>query len=327
MIYLIAKIAFDLVGSFALGFALAWLVWRAAEARREREMTSRWERRLGDLQRERDTSLAKLRREVEDHRQQIPTLESSLADRSDLIARLEGDLADWRAKLPDLEARLRERDEKLSELTASARDKDELIESLKVKLEAAQNRGERDSVARAERERAANDEATRLRANETAARSRVQELEGEIERLSAVTEAATAERDESQRQLNGLRTRLEQQEALRAELATALEAAERGATGDLFGSAQIGSAPHHLLGEPPPEGATDDLKMIRGVGPVLERTLNRLGIYHFAQIAALDEGEVEWVAHHLNTFPGRIARDRWVEQAQKLHAVKHGSAS
>ncbi len=62
----------------------------------------------------------------------------------------------------------------------------------------------------------------------------------------------------------------------------------------------------------------DDLKQIRGVGPVLERTLNELGIYRFSQIANLDDQEIERIAEALPQFPGRIARDRWIEQARHL---------
>ena len=34
------------------------------------------------------------------------------------------------------------------------------------------------------------------------------------------------------------------------------------------------------------DGKPDDLKMLKGVGPKLEETLNELGFYHYDQIAA-----------------------------------------
>ncbi|MEM8977320.1 MAG: hypothetical protein AAGD43_35170, partial [Pseudomonadota bacterium] len=70
----------------------------------------------------------------------------------------------------------------------------------------------------------------------------------------------------------------------------------------------------------------DDLKRIKGVGPVMERTMNELGIYHFRQVARLDAAGIEWVSANIETFPDRIRRDRWVEQAHELHTEKYGSA-
>ena len=66
------------------------------------------------------------------------------------------------------------------------------------------------------------------------------------------------------------------------------------------------------------EGGADDLKRIKGVGPKLEALLNRLGVYHFDQIAAWTEAEVAWVDDHLEGFSGRVERDEWVAQAQVL---------
>lgn len=66
-------------------------------------------------------------------------------------------------------------------------------------------------------------------------------------------------------------------------------------------------------------GLADDLKLLKGVGPKLEQTLNDLGFFHFDQIAAWGEAEVAWVDSRL-TFKGRIQRDGWIEQAGKLAA-------
>jgi predicted flap endonuclease-1-like 5' DNA nuclease len=68
-----------------------------------------------------------------------------------------------------------------------------------------------------------------------------------------------------------------------------------------------------------PEGSADDLKLIKGVGPVLEVKLNELGIYHIRQIAGLSTAEIQWLDDHLN-LRGRTLRDRWVEQAKALAA-------
>jgi len=61
----------------------------------------------------------------------------------------------------------------------------------------------------------------------------------------------------------------------------------------------------------------DDLKLISGVGPKLEGTLNSLGIFTFAQVASWKKAEREWVDGYLK-FKGRIDRDDWIKQAKAL---------
>ncbi|NVO54657.1 NADH-quinone oxidoreductase subunit NuoE [Rhodobacteraceae bacterium B1Z28] len=67
------------------------------------------------------------------------------------------------------------------------------------------------------------------------------------------------------------------------------------------------------------DGKADDLKLLKGVGPKLEQTLNELGFYHYDQIAVWTPEQVAWVDARL-TFKGRIERDGWIEQAAKLAA-------
>lgn len=63
-----------------------------------------------------------------------------------------------------------------------------------------------------------------------------------------------------------------------------------------------------------------DLKAISGIGPKLEKVLNGLGIWTYAQIAAWTPQEVAWVEDYLS-LGGRIGRDDWKTQAAAL-AVK-----
>jgi len=65
------------------------------------------------------------------------------------------------------------------------------------------------------------------------------------------------------------------------------------------------------------EGKADDLKMIAGVGPKLEKTLNSLGFWHFSQIAKWTKSDVAIVDDELS-FKGRIERDDWIKQAKAL---------
>jgi len=62
----------------------------------------------------------------------------------------------------------------------------------------------------------------------------------------------------------------------------------------------------------------DDLKMISGVGPGLERKLQDAGIVSYAQIASLTDAEITELETTVIKFAGRIKRDDWIGQATQL---------
>lgn len=68
----------------------------------------------------------------------------------------------------------------------------------------------------------------------------------------------------------------------------------------------------------PKGGKADDLKLINGIGPKLEKLCNDLGVWHFDQIAAWSTSDIKFVDSKLEGFSGRIKRDKWVAQAKKL---------
>jgi predicted flap endonuclease-1-like 5' DNA nuclease len=80
-------------------------------------------------------------------------------------------------------------------------------------------------------------------------------------------------------------------------------------------------APPPILGE---RGTPDDLKLIVGIGPVLERMLQQMGIATYRQIARWTERDIDEMDARLPEFPGRIRRDAWVTQARALHQSKYG---
>ena len=80
------------------------------------------------------------------------------------------------------------------------------------------------------------------------------------------------------------------------------------------------NAPSTLFGP----GAPDDLKLVVGIGPVLERMLHQLGVTTFRQVAFWSERDIDEFDAKLHEFPGRIRRDEWVTQARSLHQSKYG---
>ena len=69
----------------------------------------------------------------------------------------------------------------------------------------------------------------------------------------------------------------------------------------------------------PRNGKPDDLKEISGIGLKIEEALNELGIYHFDQIAAWTQDNIDWIDNFL-AFRGRVNREDWVSQAKLLAA-------
>ena len=77
------------------------------------------------------------------------------------------------------------------------------------------------------------------------------------------------------------------------------------------------------LGMKRPTGKLDDLQLINGVGPTLEKKLHRLGIYHYEQLAQVTAEEIKLIDSKLKTYKGRLKRDKWPMQARRLHKEFH----
>jgi predicted flap endonuclease-1-like 5' DNA nuclease len=61
----------------------------------------------------------------------------------------------------------------------------------------------------------------------------------------------------------------------------------------------------------------DDLKRIRGIGVLIEKKLNSLGITYYEQVANWTGADIERISRILD-FKGRIERENWIEQARIL---------
>ncbi|MEM6819775.1 MAG: helix-hairpin-helix domain-containing protein [Pseudomonadota bacterium] len=59
------------------------------------------------------------------------------------------------------------------------------------------------------------------------------------------------------------------------------------------------------------------IQAIRGIGPALARRLETHGIRTLQDLAAMREQDIDALDQKLK-FPGRIRRDRWVEQAREM---------
>ena len=112
-------------------------------------------------------------------------------------------------------------------------------------------------------------------------------LENEIEKLKSENEACAEARSELEDQLTGK------------------------------GEEKPASLDFSIIGQTN-ESEKDDLKQINGIGPVIEKKLNSIGIYSFSQISKVTPALIEQIDELIGLFPGRIEREDWIEQAKKL---------
>ena len=224
----------------------------------------------------------------------------------------------------NLEKALTERDQLASSMQSHddsenlLREKDARIEKLSIELENWQNR----LPPLIERFRQRNEEAERLEEELAEARERILELESAeevaaanetriepVEHPDELTDGLEASNDPADDYREATADDLDDVEALAEEVADEEEAivddvAEPVAEND---------------GEPPlSRDSRDDLKMIKGVGPAIEKTLNEMGIFRFRQIADMSEYDIDRVARRLKGFHSRIYREDWIGQARAL---------
>ena len=77
----------------------------------------------------------------------------------------------------------------------------------------------------------------------------------------------------------------------------------------------------------PAEAPIDDLKIISGIGPVIEKQLAGIGVTTYRQIARFSPDDVARVNDAIEVFQGRIEREDWIAQAARLHQEKYGDAA
>ncbi len=65
----------------------------------------------------------------------------------------------------------------------------------------------------------------------------------------------------------------------------------------------------------------DDISLIAGIGPKIQKALTEAGITSFAQIASWTPEDVEKIEAEIKQ-KGRVAREEWIEQAKELMAGK-----
>ncbi|HET9961306.1 MAG TPA: hypothetical protein VFQ34_03120 [Nitrospiraceae bacterium] len=200
------------------------------------------------------------------------------------------------------------KDRDIEQLASSLRHQDELLAQLRQEREEMRQRFERDLHSKGQ-------EMARL---QTAVQER-DTLRAQLEKQELALREAEERRvmdvSEREEEISALRKRL-------VEYRVAQKFGRPSQGADAAADAKTSALPK--AGQPQTPAQKDDLKKIHGIGPVMERVLNRMGMFTFRQIAEWDQHDIEQVASELNTFPDRIHRDKWVDGAKQQHFLKYG---
>lgn len=167
----------------------------------------------------------------------------------------------------------------------------------------------------------ANQDLTRANRKADALKKELSELDKELTKVKETgTEGSHPSplMDSLENEANALRFRAKQLEFQNQEL----EETVRKLNHELEVSIALHSRklvePTHPFVRPVTEEEKDDLTVIKGIGPFIEKRLNMVGIYTIKQISEFTPETIEQVTKAIEFFPNRMIRDNWVGQAQRL---------
>lgn len=109
-----------------------------------------------------------------------------------------------------------------------------------------------------------------------------------------------------------------------ATTATPETAAVPGDVVAVVAAADDGPNPHLL--DAPRKGGADDLTALKGVGAKLAETLNEFGIYHYDQIAGLNDEGIDWLNEQQSGFKMICCRYDLVGQAKAIASTTKSRA-
>ncbi len=323
MSYLITEMFFFLLVSAVLGVIVGWLARGLLGARRAR------------LQEE------SFRRELRRSEARAGNLKNQLAEAFLVEQRLREELSrseptgsgEGSEQVEALQAELDRRDKKIEILKlqvtqskAALASEWQSLKALKSELAERQERLEERGKQVSGKLRSSEETRQQLRLQLRAMKRQSDRLQ---EELATSQQALADERWESSARIAKLEAKLEEQEKMVALLSDEEEPApvaaqdppvEEPAMAEEPPAAKEPAAEAPVAEEPvaAEEPADDDLQRIRGIGPVLRRKLNQIGIASFRQIAAWTDDDLVEVARRVRIGAGRIRRDGWVEAARKL---------
>ena len=246
----------------------------------------------------------------------IGELEGHMGDMANLREQLDtanGNVHDANGRIADLEARLAEQ-QLLQDQINAANAQNEQANARIGELEGQLNEVGQLRIDLTERDRRI--EALELSlAQQNTDQASIDDLRRQLAEANQQVEGSMHTIDDKETVIIDLRKQLEAKEAEAAALPEPLRRVASFHAGSWKkGQTKLGTA-----------GAdhTDDLKVVSGIGPQMEKLLNSFDIISWEQLAALTDEEVQVVDAALEDFPGRITRDEWVPQAKAIMDAGH----
>ncbi len=312
----VIHIAVAVVAALA-GIVLGW-VFRGGRAGQEKSaINAGWQeqleaketehKRLADQNKALMEQVSQLQASRKDSQMRTEELAATLKESLQRRDELQREIKDIRS---NLEASVAEKAKTQSNVASSnavedgtaskLADRDEIIAKLSLELENWQNR----VPPLIERFRERNAEAAHLEAELAEARERIEELESQ----SVETEDALPGDG-----IDPTQTRVEP--VSNPEMLTdGLDASNEPIGHESAGDSEVATV----------NPLRDDLQLIKGVGPAIEKTLNEMGIFRYNQIAEMSAYDIDRVARRLKGLHTRIYREDWMGQARDLHNDKVG---
>jgi NADH-quinone oxidoreductase subunit E len=311
MLAFVLQILVCLLLATLIGFVVAWLL-RGVQL-------ARVQQRLQQLNAEQNARAQPIQQT------QPPQPDAAQTRATDTLReQLQAEVAQWRARAEESDAMRQATLMRISSAEAMLQERNGQLKALTAELEKlAQALAAADAGREAHEQevmqlrgvlaplQAASDDAARVQGELSSTRTQLDDLERKL----AAAEASLRQADE-------LRTRIAELDARLAECGAARRAAEDRLAALAAADAQRRAKPPRQFAERPAQ--VDDLELIHGVGPVLRKMLNALGVWQFRQIALWDEADIEFFDQKLEQFHGRIRREAWVASAAKQHLKKYG---
>ena len=242
---------------------------------------------------------------------------AALREKDDKIFHLSRELENWQNRLPPLIERFRERD-------SEARQLEDELAAARARIDELENRPDDlgqtriepvDQDALGDALDASNDPAnvTYTGLEEVLADAEDEDDEGagdERDAEDAVVDRERTDEDDNRKPDDDLDDDWNDP----ADVETAARGEPAAATADVSGlrARESGSL-------------RDNLRLIKGIGPAIEKTLNELGIFRYHQVAEMTEYDINRVAQRLKGFSSRIYREDWIGQARDLQLRKSGT--
>ena len=263
-----------------------------------------------------DGKLKKARSEQRKTKRLLTKAEAAAATADERITSLETDISGAGDKLQNERNEHKNTRQLLAELKSSEAGAAARRDALETELEKLRSASEISKAADAER----NDRVKQLQSENRELGAQVKSTEEAHAKAQSGLAGLEEQAKQARVQNADLQQSLKQQEAELKRLETELAQVERK-TGE---PAAAGAASPAAAPAQPVSAAADDLSRINGIGEAVQEKLAGLGITSFRQIAEFTPADINRVNEVLS-FPGRIERERWVEQARAIvSAVDEG---